>query len=156
MQFFISAAAILGLFVVLPLCVEHRDDFQCPRIHDNDLIVDEEKFISAPIGIDRHDFRGERMEANGSWNPCTDRHRKVDVRRRLDGLLGDRCANRCALFAGQLRACSGLSGSGSGLAFGSILLSGLRTILGLVQSCIRCSLAPFTRHLGLAAFHAAG
>ncbi len=42
--------ALCHIFVTRSLRIENRDDFQRPGIHDDNLVVDEEEFISAPIG----------------------------------------------------------------------------------------------------------
>jgi len=84
--------------VLFRLRFEHSYDFKRPRIHDHDFTVDEEELISAPIGIDRDDFSGKRVEAHCSWDSRTDRDREVDIRRWLDVLLGDRRADGGALL----------------------------------------------------------
>src|SRR6185437_15997518 len=42
--------------------VEDRDDLERARIDHDDLVADQDELIAAPIRIDRHDFRRQRME----------------------------------------------------------------------------------------------
>ena len=41
---------------------QDRNDFQCARVNNDDLIADQEELVSPPIRIDRYDFAWKRME----------------------------------------------------------------------------------------------
>src|SRR5882757_10577042 len=59
--------------------VDDLDDLERPRVHHDDLVVDEEELISTPFRIDRDDFRRQRMESDVPRNVGADRNREVDI-----------------------------------------------------------------------------
>src|SRR5450432_3173667 len=101
--------------------VEHGNDLERPRIHHDDLIVDEEHLVAAPVRVDRDDFRRKRVERHLARNTGTDRDREIDVGHRPDVLLLDHGSNLGALFGRELCAGAGLSG-GLGPAFRALRL----------------------------------
>src|SRR5229473_4218204 len=66
------------------LDVEHGNDLERARIHHDDLIVDEEHLVTAPVRVDVDDFHRKRVERDLARNAGTDRDREIDVGRRPD------------------------------------------------------------------------
>src|SRR3984885_4877531 len=89
--------------------VEHGDDLKGSRIYHHDLVADEEKFITSPIRIVRHDFGRQGVEADLAWNAGPDRDREVDVGSRRDVLIADHGRDLGALFGGELGTRASLS-----------------------------------------------
>ena len=54
------------------LDVEHGNDLERTRIHHDDLIVDEEHLVAAPVRVDRDDFRRKRVERHLARTTGTD------------------------------------------------------------------------------------
>src|SRR6266436_969834 len=91
------------------LDVEHGNDLERARIHHDDLIVDEEHLVAAPVRVDVDDFHRKRVERDLARNAGTDRDREIDVGRRPDVLLLDHGADPGALFSREFCAGAGLS-----------------------------------------------
>src|SRR6266851_3481231 len=103
------------------LDVEHGNDLERARIHHDDLIVDQEHLVAAPVRVDVDDFHRKRVERHLARNTGTDRDREIDVGHRPDVLLLDHGADLGALFGRELCAGAGLS-DGLGPAFRALCL----------------------------------
>src|SRR5229473_2862387 len=131
------------------LDVEHGNDLERARIHHDDLIVDQEHLVAAPVRVDVDDFHRKRVERHLARNTGTDRDREIDVGHRPDVLLLDHGADLGALFGRELCAGAGLS-DGLGPAFRALCL-GVHVALA-VFSAFR----PDDGLVGSAASRAAG
>src|ERR1700730_4256327 len=124
------------------LDVEHGNDLERTRIHHDDLIVDEEHLVAAPVRVDADDFHRKRVERDLARNTGTDRDREIDVGHRPDVLLLDHGADLWALFSREFCAAGGLPG-GLGPAFRALCL-GVHVALAV--------LAALGLHAAVAAF----
>src|ERR1700693_742309 len=61
------------------LSVENRHDLERPGIDHDDLVPDQDELIAAPIRINGHDLRRQRVERHVARNAGADRNREIDV-----------------------------------------------------------------------------
>src|SRR5947209_11511704 len=99
---------------------QHRHDLECPRIHDHDLVADQEVLIASPLRIDRHDLRRKGMEAYFARNAGSDRDREVHILDRFDMLFPDHAGDLGSLLGRELRASAGLTGGSLGPRFNTV------------------------------------
>src|SRR6266704_45404 len=97
------------------LGLQDRDDLVGVRIHDHDLLLDEDELETTPFLIDRYDSLRQRMEGHVARYAGADRKRYVHVRR-LNALLLDHAGDLGALIARELRGRAGLASRGRALA----------------------------------------
>src|SRR5258708_27110263 len=97
------------------LGVKHVHDLVRARVHHQDLVLDEDVFISAPLRINRHDFLRKRVEPHFARNAGADRYREVHVLDRLNTLFLDDGGDLGALLGRKLGAGPGLTGGDLGL-----------------------------------------
>src|SRR3954451_15556439 len=88
---------------------KHSHDLERSWIHHDDLVAHQEVLIPTPLRIDRHDLRGQGVEAYLARNAGSDRDREVDVLNRLNMLLLDHAGDLGALLGCKLRASAGLA-----------------------------------------------
>src|SRR6185312_10330867 len=126
--------------------VENGDDLVGARIDHDDLTANDNVFIAAPFGVDRHDFRRKTVQRNAlARHAGADRDREVHVRHRGDALVVDHSRDLGALLGGELGA-------------GARLTCGLRTFgraLGLRRIGAALAVAAFGLHV-VVAFAALG
>src|SRR5258705_9691971 len=108
---------------------QNSHDLEGVRIHDHDLLLDEDEFIAAPFRIDRHHSLRQRMEGHVTRNAGADRNREVHVRNRLNALLPDHGRDLGALLGRELRGRAGLARRGRALACGAALCLRLHAVL---------------------------
>src|SRR5882757_3399663 len=114
-------ASLPALYVLLQsaLGLEDRDDFECLRIHHQDLIADQDEFISAPLRIDAHDLRRERAQAHTlARNAGADRDLEVDIVDRRNVLIPDHGGDLGALLGRELGGRASLARRRRGLRLG--------------------------------------
>src|SRR5438105_11170011 len=70
-----------------PSGFQNSDDLVRVRIHDHDLLLDEDELIPAPFRIDRHHALWQRMEGHIARYAGANRNREVHVRHRRNALL---------------------------------------------------------------------
>ena len=58
---------------------DHRDDPQTARLHDDDLVANDEEMVAAPCGINLHDPRREQNVFHGPRHHGAHREREVDA-----------------------------------------------------------------------------
>src|SRR6201999_246240 len=80
---------------------------------DDDLAIDLDELITAPLRIDRHDFRRNRIEVNAlTRHAGADADREVHVLDRLDMLAADHARDLGALLSREVGMGAGLTGGG--------------------------------------------
>src|SRR6185312_2131142 len=89
--------------------LENGHDLERIRIDHHDLVADPNELISAPFGIDRHDFRRKRMERDVAGHAGADRDREVGIGKRCNMLFAEHAGDLGALFGRKLRTGAGLS-----------------------------------------------
>src|SRR6185312_9899169 len=118
--------------------VENGDDLVGARIDHDDLTANDNVFIAAPFGVDRHDFRRKTVQRNAlARHAGADRDREVHVRHRGDALVVDYGRDLGALLGGELGA-------------GARLTCGLRTFgraLGLRRIGAALAVAALGLHV---------
>src|SRR5438445_581546 len=85
-----------------PSGFQNSDDLVRVRIHDHDLLLDEDELIPAPFRIDRHHSLRQRVEGHVARYAGADRNREVHVRHRLNALFLDHAGDLGALLGRAL------------------------------------------------------
>src|SRR5439155_9083255 len=106
------------------------DDLVGVRVDDQDLFPDTNKLISAPLRVDRHHFRRNRVELHVTRHAGADRDREVDIGDRCNVLLLDHSRDLGLLLGRELGAGAGLTRGG--LAFHATLGLRIRAIAVLL------------------------
>src|SRR5436190_16433676 len=88
------------------------DDLVGIRVDDQDLFPDTNKLISAPLRVDRHHFRRNRMELDVTRHAGADRDREVDIGDRCNVLLLNHSRDLGLLLGRELGAGAGLTRGG--------------------------------------------
>src|SRR6266566_2971382 len=132
------------------LGLQDRDDLVGVRIHDHDLLLDEDELETTPFRIDRYNSLRQRMEGHVARYAGADRKRYVHVRR-LNALLLDHAGDLGALIARELRGRAGLASRGRALAGtrGALTLDvhAVLLALGLLVTVLRHALIALGRAL---------
>src|SRR5437016_83162 len=137
-------ASLPALYVLLQsaLGLEDRDDFECLRIHHQDLIADQDEFISAPLRIDAHDLRWERAQAHTlARNAGPDRDVEVDIVDRRSVLIPDHGGDLGTLLGRELGSGAGLTRRRRGLRLGfrvhvAVAVAGLGVLIPIAAFAV--------------------
>src|SRR2546423_21482 len=151
-------ASLPALYVLLQsaLGLEDRDDFECLRIHHQDLIADQDEFISAPLRIDAHDLRWERAQAHTlARNAGPDRDVEVDIVDRRSVLIPDHGGDLGTLLGRELGSGAGLTRRRRGLRLGFRVHVAV-AVAGLDVLILVAALAALGLHVVLPAFATLG
>src|SRR5580704_16737069 len=124
--------------------VEHGDDLKGSRIYHHDLVADEEKLITSPIRIVRHDFGRKRMEADVAGNAGANRDREVDVGHRRHVLIADHGRDLGALFGRELGSSARLS---DGLRTFFLFRAGSGAVFAAFSLLVGVTLLAFGLHV---------
>src|SRR6185312_6797174 len=132
--------------------LENGHDLERIRIDHHDLVADPNELISAPFGIDRHDFRRKRMERDVARHAGADRDREVGIGKRCNMLLAEHAGDLGALFGRKLRTGAGLSNRLALRAVVAFAAFGLHvaavfTALGFHVAAVFAAFAAFRLHL---------
>src|SRR5258708_158268 len=136
------------------LDVKHVHDLVRARVHHQDLVVDQDVLISAPLRINRHDLLRKRVEPHFARNAGADRYREVHVLDRLNTLFLDHSGDLGALLGRKLRAGPGLTGGDLGLRPRRALLLRVHAVFTTLRRV--AVFAALGVHLAVATFTALG